>query len=705
MATKLRSFSTHKLTKAAAWLLALVFLVLLVYALYDFAYDVHRYDLEPEALLTRDYEASNAYYYWLNSLLWDLSHMLITDEAQELGRELANMGVLYRVQVGEALYTNANGYSPQDLMPESGRWMAIENGELTLHLRREDQPSPYDFSAYEYSYSYYDENGDFVEEQGLSDPQNPLSAQIFIPDNTMNALRANWELSYTTLRDDLGLILLFALPLLLVTVFLCVVTGRVPADRELHPGRLDRWWTEILLLGVLCAVIIGGILAVSSIEESLYWARGPWSNRDLVVWLCILDLGCGYFFALPFLLAMVRKAKAKRFFRHSACAWLLRLLKRFARAVLRFLHGFVDFFRGLFDGSAYQKYYFVSAMFHRRLAYICGSLACVLLFLFGLATTPFFGLLAFALETLITWWYLRADNKVLGDMAAVMDQISHIAGGDLGWAPDIDAGSPLAPASRQLSEIGGGMQKSVEKQMQSERMKVELVTNVSHDLKTPLTSIISYVELLSKTEGLPPEARDYVAILAQKSDRLKSLVYDLFELAKSTSGSIEMQSEVLDFHRLVEQTLGEMQERIEQSGLALRISLADPPVSIWADGRKMYRVLQNIIDNALKYSMAGTRIFVDLAVLGSRAVLTVKNTAGYEMDFTAEEITERFVRGDKARTAEGSGLGLSIAQSFTQACGGRFHVAIDGDQFKVHVSFDLYQQAPAPAEPGMQQQQ
>ena len=168
---------------------------------------------------------------------------------------------------------------------------------------------------------------------------------------------------------------------------------------------------------------------------------------------------------------------------------------------------------------------------------------------------------------------------------------------------------------------------------------------------------------------------------------------------------MEMQSEVLDFHRLVEQTLGEMQERIEQSGLALRVSLADPPVSIWADGRKMYRVLQNIIDNALKYSMAGTRIFVDLAVLGSRAVLTVKNTAGYEMDFTAEEITERFVRGDKARTAEGSGLGLSIAQSFTQACGGRFHVAIDGDQFKVHVSFDLYQQAPAPAEPGMQQQQ
>ena len=239
------------------------------------------------------------------------------------------------------------------------------------------------------------------------------------------------------------------------------------------------------------------------------------------------------------------------------------------------------------------------------------------------------------------------------------------------------------------------MQKSVEKQMQSERMKVELVTNVSHDLKTPLTSIISYVELLSKVEDLPPEARDYVAILAQKSDRLKSLVYDLFELAKSTSGSMEMQCEALDFHRLVEQTLAEMQERIDQSGLGLRVSLAEPPVTIWADGRKMYRVLQNIIDNALKYSLAGTRIYVDLTAQHGVALLTIKNTSGYEMDFSAEEITERFVRGDKARTAEGSGLGLSIAQSFTQACGGRLSVAIDGDQFKVFIRFDLYGTPPS----------
>lgn len=702
MATKLRSFSTHKLTKAAAWLLALVFLVLLVSSFYDLAYDGHRYNLEPEALLTPDYEASNSYYYWLQSLLFSLSRMA-NDAPDAHGQYLTDQGVLYRLQRGGDLYTNAPGYSAQDLTPESGRWMAVENGELTLHLEREDQLEPYDFHFYSSSYGYYDEYGAWVEDSGFADPDAPLSAQIFIPAETLNGLKAGWEFSCTTLRSDLGLVLWFALPLFLLTVFLCVVAGRAPGDRELHPGRLDRWWSELLLLGLIVMAFIGSSVAFASIEESLYWARGPWSNRSLIIWLCALGFGGGYCLAMPFLLAIVRKAKAGRFFRHSACASLMRLLKRFLRGCLSFFRGVSNFFRGLFDGSAYRKYYFVSAMFRRRLAYICGSLVCVLLFLFGLVTTPLFSFLACGFEILITWWYLRADNRVFGDMAALMDQIAHIAGGDLGWTPDVDAGSPLAPASRQLSEIGGGMQKSVEKQMQSERMKVELVTNVSHDLKTPLTSIISYVELLSK-EDLPPEARDYVAILAQKSDRLKSLVYDLFELAKSTSGSMEIQSEALDFHRLIEQTLAEMQERIEQSGLAVRVALAAPPVSIWADGRKMYRVLQNIVDNALKYSMTGTRVFVDLSVLGSRAVLTVKNTAGYEMDFTAEEITERFVRGDKARTAEGSGLGLSIAQSFTQACGGRFHVAIDGDQFKVHVSFDLYQRAPTPADSDEQQQ-
>ncbi len=672
MATKLRSFSTHTQTKAAAVLLALAFLVLAVYAAYDLVYDARRYELEPEALLTREYEDSDRYYDWLERQLRRLNSIAASDGPGLAAEELTEAGLLYRVQVGEAVYTNAPGHSARDLMPDEGRWIAYAEGERTLHLKSDGR-------VYDYAYA--------------SSAQTNLysafvSAQLFIPDAAIADRLQHWELSYSLLRRHMAYLGAYALSFLLLNLYLCAAAGRVPGDRELHRRKIDRLWTELLLLAFFGVAAAALAMTAAFVQEAFYRGRGVWSSRGAVVWVCSLLLGAAYCMALPFLLSMMRKIKARCFFRQTAVAAVIRCVLRFFRHVFLF-------FRALFDGTAYQKYPFTRAMFRRRLCYILCSAACVLLFVFGLAVSPTFCLLALALEAVITWWYLRADNEVLQGVTGVVDQISHIADGDLGWTPALSPASPLAPASRRLSDIGGGMQKSVEKQMQSERMKVELVTNVSHDLKTPLTSIISYVELLSKTGDLPPEARDYVAILAQKSDRLKSLVYDLFELAKTTSGNTEIQSEALDFHRLVEQTLGEMQERIDRSGLALRVTLAQPPVTIWADGRKMYRALQNVIDNALKYSMPGTRVFVDLSILGARAVLTVKNTAGYEMDFTAEEITERFVRGDKARTAEGSGLGLSIAQSFTQACGGRFAVDIDGDQFKVHISFDLYTAAPA----------
>lgn len=669
MATKLRSFSTHPLSKAAAVLLSALLVFLLVCALYDFAFDCYHSGFTPEALLASSYEESGEYYDWIADLAWDLYHIADSGSPSAEAWRLANENVLYRITLGGEVFTNAGDMTLQQLTPENGRWLSVENELLSLHL-----PMSEDYPIY----------------SGLPTQNFPegFSAVVYIPDEFIAQRQQAWELSGETLRGDLGYILACAVPFLLLTVFLCAVSGRVPADRELHCGRTDRIWTELLLLAFLSIAALFIAAAWAFVGESFYWNRGIWANRTAVVTLCGLSLCTGYLLSLPFFLAMVRKVKARCFFRHTAIGALLRFIGRSLRGAVLFL-------RGLFDGSAFRNYGFIDAMFRRRAAYITGSALCVLLFfLFVFSGSVLLMLLPLALEAAITWWYVRAGNEIMHDISGVLDQVSRISAGDLSWTPGLPDTSPLIQVSCQLSEIGGGMQKSVEKQMQSERMKVELVTNVSHDLKTPLTSIISYVDLLSKTPDLPAEARDYIAILAQKSDRLKSLVYDLFELAKSTSGSMEIHSEALDFHRLVEQTLAEMQERIEASHLALRVSLADAPVTIWADGRKLYRVLQNVIDNALKYSLAGTRIFVDLSVIGPRAVLSIKNTAGYEMDFSAEEITERFVRGDKARTAEGSGLGLSIAQSFTQACGGRFRVEVDGDQFKVHISFDLYTAQP-----------
>lgn len=262
-----------------------------------------------------------------------------------------------------------------------------------------------------------------------------------------------------------------------------------------------------------------------------------------------------------------------------------------------------------------------------------------------------------------------------------------IKDGDMETRLDVALDADIYEAAQNLNSIQEGISRAVSEKLRSERMKVDLITNVSHDLKTPLTSIVSYVELLAKEEGLPSHARDYVSILTQKTKRLKHLIQDLFDLAKATSNDLVLDVNQLDLVRLIDQALADMQEQSDDSGLAFRVNLPDEPIYVVSDGTKLSRVLQNLISNTLKYSLLGSRVFIDLVAEDGEALVTIKNTANYEMDFDEAEILERFVRGDRSRSTEGSGLGLSIAKSFTEACGGRFNIKIDGDQFKVELRF------------------
>ena len=276
------------------------------------------------------------------------------------------------------------------------------------------------------------------------------------------------------------------------------------------------------------------------------------------------------------------------------------------------------------------------------------------------------------------------------DLNKLVEQIDRIAKGELTATTDIEEGTIYYDYSQKLANIGNGMEKALEDQMRNERMKIDLITNVSHDLKTPLTSIIGYVDLLSRDETLSPEAKDYVRILTQKTERLKNIISDLFELAKSTSGNAKISMEVMDMRRLLEQTLVDMEDKIEASGFHIRFQCTAQNTKFLGDVNRMYRVVQNVLENALKYSMKGTRIFIDISETADQLKLEVVNTASYEMDFTEEEIMERFARAEKSRTSEGNGLGLSIADSFTQNCGGKFGIEIRGDQFRVEISFQKY---------------
>lgn len=285
--------------------------------------------------------------------------------------------------------------------------------------------------------------------------------------------------------------------------------------------------------------------------------------------------------------------------------------------------------------------------------------------------------------------YFRKNIRLINDIDKLDKQIDKIMENDDAITkadPELKKKSQLYLMSEKISAISDRAERAIENQVQSEKLKVELVTNVSHDLKTPLTSIISYIDLLEKSE-LSEEAADYVKIISRKSDKLRDIVSDVFTLAKAVSG-VEVMEEELDLAILLRQVLADSDDKAEQSGRELRTEISVDEAPIIGDGNKLYRVIQNLLDNALKYSMEGTRIYIRLGSEMNRYTLSVKNVSAYEMKFTPEEITERFTRGDKSRSDGGSGLGLSIAKSFTEACGGRFNITLDDDVFLATVEFE-----------------
>ena len=236
------------------------------------------------------------------------------------------------------------------------------------------------------------------------------------------------------------------------------------------------------------------------------------------------------------------------------------------------------------------------------------------------------------------------------------------------------------------SAIGNGLAVAHQNAMLLKKMKAELVANVSHDIKTPLTSIIGYVGLLEQDPALSDESRNYVNVLKAKSERLKSIVSDLFELSKSTAGNGDIKLEKLDLKKLIEQTLADMEDAVTASGRIIRRDLPDRPVFIRADGSKLYRVFQNVIGNALKYSDPNIPILLNCRVVGKRAIVEIKNTASYKMDFSAEEVLSRYARGKGTMAEDGIGLGLSIADTFVKECGGELRIKIEEDQFRIFIS-------------------
>lgn len=439
-----------------------------------------------------------------------------------------------------------------------------------------------------------------------------------------------------------------------------------PADVLLQPMRADRICSEFLLLLLLGSGIFWA---------HLLWDASPYSITYSFRGLSGVWEGCAYSVPLLFTLAVF----------YGSLTLLVRQWRREILPETMLIWRMVRRYR-------YRTSLERRLQNRRRAAIILSSAAFLAgLFCAGLMADYFpEAAVVMAISVIVLFIaFLRVGGfgRLTREAGCLAQQIQCMSDGtELPEKFELGEKAILYEPSLQLKNIESAMRQSVEKQVQAERLKIDLITNVSHDLKTPLTSMVGYTDLLKKEE-LSAEARDYVDIISTKQEQLKNMIQDLFDLSKATSGADQISVEILDMRRLLEQTLADMEDAVRASGREIRTDFAEEPLLFSGDNNKMYRVVQNLLGNALKYSLDGTRIYLSASRQDSQVELQIKNIASYEMDFSPDEITERFVRGDKSRTTEGHGLGLAIASSFVRNMGGTLKVGIDGDLFKVTVCF------------------
>lgn len=459
------------------------------------------------------------------------------------------------------------------------------------------------------------------------------------------------------------------------------ITAGVAYDGEgekvWYLNRFDHMWTEVLILlsaGLIYAGMWGyrlltGVAATAGVvpaemlgiqltmlyNYSIFGFYGVYVSAALcLVWY-----------------SLIRRIKSWNIWKDSFLYWLCRGLRNSVRFVFHHRNSVISIM------LPYNVYLFVNLIglvaayrFRQELA-VTVVLIVILILFDGVV-----GVLLF---------------KRNAEQNEIVDGISRIRNGEVEFKLDTEN---LHGANRELADavnnIGEGIRAAVRTSMKDEQMKTDLITNVSHDIKTPLTSIINYVDLLKRLKIEEEPAKGYIDILDNKAQRLKQLTDDLVEASKISSGNIELNREKLNLTELINQSLGEFSEKLEEGALQVVFTDGGAPAYIYADSRRMWRVVENIFNNICKYALEGTRVYIDMIQSDGRIEVSFKNISRQQMNISPEELTERFIRGDSSRSTEGSGLGLSITKNLIQVQGGVFEIQLDGDLFKVVISFPEY---------------
>ena len=465
------------------------------------------------------------------------------------------------------------------------------------------------------------------------------------------------------------LILLTACILVMLAglIYIAAVAGRKPNSNEIHFMRADHIFTDLaLVLWVGFQILLVGLLG-----EILRFADSEWQllTKPAAALFLILSGGMAlYAWAL-----LWKRLKTGSLLRHTFTVWcaskcLSAVTKPIRKVVRRLKSGPVDRMP-LFIATGFLALNAFTILFGALLTAAMGFLG---FFLGGVVYLSGIALLAL---------YLIRQDQVL---ARIENGLAAIEAGELSVPIMPEGPARLRRIASKVQQLATGYQTALDTALKSERMKTELITNVSHDLKTPLTSILNYIDLLKRAGLSAPEAPEYLKVLDQKSQRLKALTEDLFEAAKASSGSLAVQAEPLVLQEFLQQSAGEVRDRMAQARLDLKLTLPpqDPPIVVYADGRHLWRIMENLFLNILNYAMPGSRVYLDLRSNEANAVITLKNISALPLTDLDETLTDRFVRGDAARTTEGSGLGLAIAKSLAELQTGHFPIETDGDLFK-----------------------
>lgn len=448
-------------------------------------------------------------------------------------------------------------------------------------------------------------------------------------------------------------------------VLMTIGAGRNNEDKKVHLNFFDRCYTEIVAVVVFMIWLMGTSVIVQAMDD----------EEMRMVWKAIGFGTLGLWFGIWFLagwLSLVRRIKARSLWRDSLLRHILLLVRKcFSKCsdLLVFLGG---------------------NMISRVKIILLFGIFIFLQFMFTGMTVEGVSALSLLLMIVMDCAVLYYLIKKAWGREQIIAGLKKITDGDLQYKiPTEKLSGEQEMVADYINHIGEGLDAAVENSLKNERMKTELITNVSHDIKTPLTSIINYVDLLKRENPEDPKIRGYLEVLENKAQRLKVLTEDVVEASKASTGNIALEMTDLNFIELVHQVIGEFEEKFEERNLKMVVHFDEEEAIICADGRRLWRVLENVFGNVSKYAMENTRVYVDVKVDRPNVQLSLKNISAQPLNISAEELTERFIRGDVSRNTEGSGLGLSIAKDLVQLQGGEFKLYLDGDLFKVTIEFKM----------------